>query len=258
MNTTDSTRASVQSRIRGRNQAEKTAPLLGTWLSIGSPVIAELAGQCGFDWLLLDLEHGCGGESTLFQNLQALRGTSSAVIVRVGAPHADLIQRVLDWGADGIMVPHVDNAGIARAVVRAVRFPPHGTRGYSRSVRACGYGLNMPEAEVQPLVFAQIETAEAVGNVNDIAAVDGVDVLFVGPSDLNFDLKAAGSAQTYEACLKTVAGAARDNGRKAGILNRNENDLEALVKQGFTIQALDSDIAILRARYLDIVKRYSV
>ena len=256
MNTTDSTRTSVLSRIRGKDQTGRTAPLLGTWLSIGSPVITELAGQCGFDWLLIDLEHGCGGESTLFQNLQALRGTSSAVIVRVGAPHPDLIQRVLDWGADGIMVPHVDNAEIARAVVKAVRFPPHGTRGYSRSVRACGYGLNVPKSEVQPLFFAQIETTEAVGNVNEIAAVDGVDVLFVGPSDLTFDLKASGSRQTYEACLATVAEAARVNGRKAGILNRSENDFESLVAQGFAVQALDSDIAILRTRYLDIVKRY--
>ena len=253
MNTTDQSRASVLSRIRGAGQ---TTPLLGTWLSIGSPVIAELVGQCGFDWLLVDLEHGCGGESTLFQNLQALRGTNAAVIVRVGAPHPDLIQRVLDWGADGIMVPHVDNAEVAQAVVRAVRFPPHGTRGYSRSVRACGYGLNVPESEVQPLVFAQIETTEAVGNVKEIAEVDGVDVLFIGPSDLTFDLKAAGSKQTYEACLKVVAEAAHANGRKAGILNRSENDFESLVAQGFAVQALDSDIAILRTRYLDIVKRF--
>ena len=114
---------------------------LGTWLSLGSPVICELAGLCGFDWLLIDLEHGAVGEGALFHSLQALRGSDSAIIVRVGAPHPDLIQRALDWGADGIMVPHVDTIAQAQACVRSALFPPRGTRGYSRSVRACDYGL---------------------------------------------------------------------------------------------------------------------
>ncbi len=228
---------------------------LGTWLSIGSPVIAELAGLCGFDWLLFDLEHGCGGEAALFQNLQALRGSRSAAIVRVGAPHPDLIQRVLDWGADGVMVPHVDTVEIARACVRAARFPPHGTRGYSRSVRACGYGMEVPDAEVPPLVLAQIESAEAVANVDAIAAVDGIDVLFVGPADLAFDLKASGSSLTYDACLDAVVAAARASGRQAGILNRNESDVPGLTARGFTFQAVDSDIAIVRQRYRDLIAR---
>ncbi len=229
---------------------------LGTWLSIGSPVIAELASLCGFDWLLVDLEHGCGGEASLFQTLQAQRGSSSAVIVRVGAPHPDLIQRVLDWGADGIMVPHVDTAERARAIVRSVRFPPHGTRGYSRSVRACGYGMEVPDATVQPLILAQIESAEAVGNAREIAAVDGIDVLFVGPADLTFDLKASGSATTYDACLTAVAEVARASGKQAGILNRNEADAESLGKLGYTVQAIDSDTAILRQRYKELVARF--
>ena len=230
---------------------------LGTWLSIGSPVIAELAGLCGFDWLLLDLEHGCGGEASLFQNLQALRDSQTATIVRVGAPNPDLIQRVLDWGADGVMVPHVDTAEIAQACVRAMRFPPQGTRGYSRSVRACGYGLKVPDAAVQPLLLAQIESEAAVANVSEIAAVDGVDVLFVGPADLAFDLKASGSTRTYDACLADVAAAAQAAGKQAGILCRNENDVATLTAQSFTVQALDSDIAILRHRYLDVVSRFA-
>ena len=230
---------------------------LGTWLSLGSPVIAELAGLCGFDWLLIDLEHGAVGESALFASLQALRGSRSAVIVRVGAPHPDLIQRALDWGADGIMVPHVDTAEAAQAVVRAVRFPPHGTRGYSRSVRACEYGLEIPDVSVQPLILAQIESAQAVDNVHEIAAVDGVDTLFVGPADLSFDLKASGSALSYESCLTKVAAAAKEAGKQAGILNRNEADADALAAQGYTLQAVDSDTAILRQRYKELVARFA-
>lgn len=229
---------------------------LGTWLSIGSPVIAELAGQCGFDWLLLDLEHGCGGEATLFACLQALRGSSAAAIVRVGAPHPDLIQRVLDWGADGIMVPHVDSAEAARAAVRATRYPPRGTRGYSRSVRTCGYGLAAPDAEASPLVFAQIESEAAVAHAHDIAAVDGVDVLFVGPADLSFDLKASGSTRTYESCLADVVRAARAHDRLTGILCRNAAELPSLAAQGFDAVAVDSDLSILRQRYLGLVEAH--
>ncbi len=223
---------------------------------MGSPVAAELAGQCGFDWILFDLEHGCMAESGLFQNLQALRGSRSAAIVRVGAPHPDLIQRVLDWGADGVMIPHVDTAEIAQSCIRAVCFPPHGTRGYSRSVRACDYGLNVPDAAIRPLVFAQIESEKAVINVPAIAAVEGVDVLFVGPTDLAFDLKATASKRPYEACLASVAAAARSSDKQAGILCRNENDITPLTGQGFTVQAIDSDLAILRQRYRDLVTRY--
>ncbi len=230
---------------------------LGTWLSLGSPVIAELAGLCGFDWLLLDLEHGCGGEASLFQSLQSLRGTRAAVIVRVGAPHPDLIQRALDWGADGLMVPHVDTPKFAAEVVRAVRFPPLGTRGYSRSVRTCGYGLDSHATDVQPLLFAQIESAQAALSVREIAAVDGVDVLFVGPADLAFDLKAHPSALTYEHCLANVAKAAQTAARQAGILCRNDADAEPLARQGFSLLAVDSDLAILRQRYQSLVSRFA-
>jgi 2-dehydro-3-deoxyglucarate aldolase/4-hydroxy-2-oxoheptanedioate aldolase len=233
---------------------------LGTWLSLGSPVIAEVAGLCGFDWLLIDLEHGAVGEAALFPTLQALRGTRSAVIVRVGAPHPDLIQRVLDWGADGIMVPHVDDADIARAVVRATRFPPHGTRGFSRSVRALDYGAGRVSAsasETAPLVLAQIESARAVAHAASVAAVDGVDVLFVGPADLNFDLKATAASLTYESCLTAVADAAHAAGKQAGLLNRKEKDVPALLAQGYTVQAVDSDLAILRQRYQDLVARFA-
>ncbi len=229
---------------------------LGTWLSLGSPVIAELAGLCGFDWLLIDLEHGAVGESALFASLQALRGSRSAVIVRVGAPYPDLIQRVLDWGADGIMVPHVDTAEQACAAVRAVRFAPHGTRGFSRSVRALDYGMAQEPPSVVPLVFAQIESAAAVSHADEIAAVAGIDVLFVGPADLSFELQATEAPLAYAECLQRVAEAARAAGKQAGILNRNAADTAALHAQGYTVQAIDSDLAILRQRYQELVSRF--
>lgn len=232
-------------------------PRLGTWLSIGSPVIAELAAESGFDWLLFDLEHGCGSEATLLGQLQATRGSHAAAIVRVGAPHADLIARVLDWGADGIMVPHVSTAAEAEACVGAMRYSPQGTRGFSRSVRAYGYGLRPPEARSlpQPLLFAQIETIEAVENAPGIAAIDGVDLLFVGPADLQLDLRVRADAATrdFASCLQRVATAAAEAGKLCGILVRDRTELPRLRELGYTHLAIDSDLGILRAGYQGII-----
>lgn len=225
---------------------------LGTWLSIGSPVIAELAAQSGFDWLLFDLEHGCASESALLAQLQAAHDVTK--IVRVGAPHADLIARVLDWGADGIMVPHVSSAAEAEACVKAMRYPPRGTRGVSRSVRAYGYGLQ-PFEPAEPIFFAQIETLEAVERAAEIAQVDGVDVLFVGPADLQFDIKARSLSATrdYAGCLAHVAKAAASAGKLSGLLLREHIERPRLHAIGFTHFAIDSDLGILRAGYQSIL-----
>lgn len=230
---------------------------LGTWLSLGSPVVAELAAESGFQWLLFDLEHGCSTEAALLSNLQATRGAALARIVRVGAPHPELILRVLDWGADGVMVPHVSTAAEAEACVQAAHYAPRGRRGFSRTVRAYGYGLR-PPAETGPLarpvLLAQIETLEGVDNAAAIAAVDGIDVLFVGPADLNFDLRARASTRSYEACLRATVTAAANAGKQAGILLRNVEDLPHLQACGFTWLAVDSDLAILREGFRRIVR----
>lgn len=221
---------------------------LGTWISSGSPVVAELAALCGLDWLLLDLEHGCASESAILPQLQAIRGTNTSAIVRVGAPHEDLIGRVLDWGAHGIMVPHVDSAAAAEALVQAAHYAPRGRRGYSRAVRAHEFGLRPPEETPAPLVMAQIESIEAVNHAAEIAQVDGIDVLFVGPADLQFDLKnRAGSAPgDFAHCLGVVTAAAKSAGKRAGILLRDSAELQRHRDLGFTHIAVDSDISILR------------
>jgi 2-dehydro-3-deoxyglucarate aldolase/4-hydroxy-2-oxoheptanedioate aldolase len=228
---------------------------IGTWLSLGSSVAAELAADSGFDWLLIDLEHGCGTEADVLPQLQAIR--KAAAIVRVGAPHPDLIARVLDWGADGLMVPHVSTVAEAEACVRAMHYPPQGTRGVSRSVRAYGYGLRLPAAGAmpRPLLFTQIETIEAVENARAIAAVDGVDVLFVGPADLQHDFKARPelAKRDYAECLKEVAAASGSAGKPCGLLLRNPDDLPALRELGFTHLAIDSDLGILREGYRQIL-----
>lgn len=222
-------------------------PRIGTFLSIGSPALAELAAECGFDWVLIDLEHGCESEAALPNQLRALRGSRTQAIVRVGAPHPDLIGRVLDWGADGIMVPHVDTAEEAVRCVRAAWHPPEGRRGVSRTVRAHGYGLRPPAGAMpKPVLMAQIETAQAVANADAIAAVPGIDALFIGPADLSFDLKARQSALAYEECLRRIAEAARRQGKSCGILVRHIDDPEKLRPLGLAWLAMDSDLSLVR------------
>ncbi len=228
---------------------------IGTWLSVGSPIIAEVAALCGFDWVLLDLEHGSAPEAALPDQLRALRGSQTKGIVRVGAPHPDLIARVLDWGADGVMVPHVNSVEEAEAVVRAAHYPPRGRRGFSRTVRAHDYGLRSPEGTPAPLLLAQIETLDAVHAADAIAGVAGVDVLFVGPADLQHDLRHRPVTDTpdFEECLARVVAAARSAGKGAGTLVRDISELPHRLNQGFTQLAVQSDLALLRDAFSAIL-----
>ena len=220
---------------------------IGTFLSIGSPAVTELAAECGYDWVLIDLEHGCESEASLPNQLRALRGSNTLGIVRVSAPHPDLISRVLDWGADGIMVPHVDTVAQAQHCVKAATYPPKGTRGVSRTVRAYGYGMRLPgDTPPKPIILAQIETAEGVTNADQIAAVEGIDALFIGPADLSFDLKARNSPRGYDDCLNIIAKAAKDHGKGCGILVRHADDQAKLQSMGFTWLAMDSDLSLVR------------
>ena len=154
------------------------------------------------------------------------------------------------------MVPHIESADQARACLQAMHYPPRGRRGLSRSARAYDYGLRPTDAVPPPLLFAQIESLAGIEHVDAIAAVKGVDVLFVGPADLGYDLSAHGNghAPPFADCLARVVTAARAAGKHPGILVRDSADLPSLVAQGFTHIALDSDVAILRQRYRHLLQ----
>ncbi|TLD68361.1 2-dehydro-3-deoxyglucarate aldolase [Phragmitibacter flavus] len=232
--------------------------MLGTWMSIGSPVIAEIAAHSGFDWLLFDLEHGNEAEAALPAQLRAISATHCKAIVRVGAIYPDLIARVLDWGAHGIMAPRINTAAEAESLVQAAHYAPRGRRGYSRSARTYGYGLNPPATSADitpPIIMAQIETIEGVQNTAAITAVDGIDVLFIGPADLQFDLQARPHLADfdYPTALETVNQIASSAGKSTGILIRDQAQLQSHRDLGFTHIAIDSDLAILRKGYQQIL-----
>ena len=117
----------------------------GCWLNLGSSLTAEIVGQAGFDWVLIDLEHGAGEEKDVLSQLQALEHSSTAAIVRVESAERQRIHRVLDAGAEGVMCPHIDTTADAKKVVDGLRYPPGGSRGVAKMVRASGFGKNFAE-----------------------------------------------------------------------------------------------------------------
>lgn len=227
--------------------------VVGTFLNLGSPVTAELAGQTGFDWVLIDQEHGPGGEETMLHQLQAVTATPAAAIVRIAANETPRFKRALDLGAQGIMVPYVSTVAEAEATVGAMRYPPRGQRGVAKVVRGAGFGADFEEYYQQAhewlLNIAQIETAAAVANIDGIAAVDGVDVLFVGPTDLTYNLGIRDQFDhpDFLSAIQRIVAAARKHGKAAGILVHHPALVAKCREWGFTFVALGSDGGFARA-----------
>ena len=161
---------------------------IGAWLQIASPFTAEIMSRAGFDWLIIDMEHGPGDILALTAQLQAMSG--SGVIPFVRAPWNDfvVIKRILDAGVYGVLVPYVNSRTEAEAAVRACKYPPEGIRGIAGSPRAAGYGQNpkdyLTKANDLILVITAVETMEAVSNLDEILKVPRLDGIFIGPMDL--------------------------------------------------------------------------
>ena len=221
--------------------------LTGTFINLGSSVTTEIAGNAGYDWLLLDHEHGPGGDETLLHQLQATSATPAVPIVRIPVNDPTRFKRVLDAGAHGVMVPYVNTAAEARAAVTAMNYPPHGLRGVAKFNRGAGFGTTFEEyylhAHEWLVLAAQIETAEAVANCEAIADVPGVDVLFVGPNDLthNMGIRDQFDHKLFVDALQRVAVAARQAGKAAGILVHNPALVPMCRGLGYTFVALGSD-----------------
>lgn len=239
-----------------KNNFRQSISTPGTFLSIGSPEITEIAAQFPFSWLMLDMEHGGFSIESLTQHLRILAPTDIVSIVRVPSADASLIGKVLDAGADGIMVPHVVSAAYLENVKKLMYYLPDGNRGFSSSVRQFAYGTQVPEDianDEKPLLFAQIEDVAAVVNAEEIAAVKGVDVLFVGPADLRMSIKhQAIHGIDYEMSLTAVSSAAAKHQVKAGILVREAALYSDMQNQGYSCIALQSDLAIVREGFRSV------
>lgn len=227
-------------------QKLKSEFLAGTFLNLGSATAVEIAADTGFDWLLLDLEHGSGSAADLRGQLNACRGSASAPIVRIRSVDPDTVKFVMDSGAAGIMFPYVSTVEDAQRAVECMKYPPVGSRGVAGAIRATDYGRNwkpyFSEANDNSCVVLQIETPEAVEASADIAAIDGVDVLFVGPLDLSVNLGCPGdfSQPHFVDALQKVVRSCEEHAKAAGILTKSgfEQQHKDL---GFRFVALGSD-----------------
>lgn len=225
--------------------------LLGCWLNLGSSLVAEMIGLAGFDWVLIDLEHGAGTEKDALYQLQALEHGTAAVIIRVGSCERHLIQRALDYGAEGVMCPQVTSVAEAQLAVNAMRYSPGGVRGISKMVRAMNFGVNFEtyfsRIKDDLVGIVQIETVEALNVIDEIAAIDGVDILFLGPSDLSMAMGIFGQFEhpRFIDALKKTAAAARHHNKLAGILLYDPDQFEYYHELGYRFIASGSDASFV-------------
>jgi len=236
--------------------------LVGTWLVLGSSLTAEIAGNSGFDWVVLDMEHGMGGSDSLLLQLQALSGTPASPIVRVAQNDPVLIKRALDLGPAGIMAPMISNAEDAQRVVQAMRYPPAGIRGVTPFTRPADFGREFKAyfatANDDLICLVQIETEQAVENAEEIAAVDGVDVLFIGPLDLTVGLGIMKQFDhpKYRAAVEKIVSACRKAGKAAGIILLDVEAPQETVADGFTFIGRASDGSVLAAALSELVEPF--
>jgi len=230
-----------------RERALKSDFLAGAWLNLASPLTAEMAGMVGYDWLLIDQEHGPGDSWTMLHQIQAASRFPVAPIVRLPWVDRILFKKTLDLGAAGIMTPYVQTAAEAKDMVRFGKYLPMGERGVAASPRCADYSLNFQEyfahANTNLLLVAQIETGKSVDNAEAIAAVDGIDVLFVGPLDLSISLNLHSMFEddNYVAQLKRVSQSVKNQGKACGILLPHAKWIPLLKELGFTFIACGSD-----------------
>jgi len=225
--------------------------MVGTWLNLGSSLTAEIAARAGFDWVVIDLEHGAGDHESLVHQLQAVSGTSAAPLVRIAWNEAPRFKRVLDVGPAGVVVPYVTSAQEARQAAAAMRYPPQGVRGVASLNRASSFGYEFEayfaEANEGLLTVVQVETETALACADEIAAVEGVDVLFVGPMDLSVSMgiPLQYGHPGFRSALAKVSDACRQAGKAAGILLGRPEQVEETVAAGFTFIGLGSDGGVM-------------
>ena len=227
---------------------------IGLWSTLCSNIVAEIIGESGFDWILLDTEHTPNELPNLVSQMQAIAASSAtdtaAPIVRPAWNDTVLIKRLLDIGANSLLIPFVQNADEARAAVAATRYPPEGVRGVTGSGRAARYGRvkdYLHTAAEEICVIVQIETGDALGQLREIASVPGVDAVFIGPSDLSASLGHLGNPSHPEAqvALKSAIDQLNEIGKPAGILAFNQDDAKRYIDWGYRFVAVGSDQGVL-------------
>jgi len=238
------------SKFTDRMQGDAPA-LLGLWQALANPYTAEICANAGFDWLLFDGEHAPNTVQTLLAQLQAVAPYPIEPIARVPVADPAIIKQYLDIGFRTLLAPMIDDAEQARRTVAATRFPPHGIRGVaSATSRAARFGTNknfFAEANTDICLIVQIETRAGLDNIDEIAATDGVDGLFVGPADLAASLGHLGNPTHPEVQTAITHALARiaAAGKPSGIFALSADDARQRVKDGVKFISVGTDIGLL-------------
>lgn len=223
---------------------------VGLWCGLASPIAAEILAGAGFDCIVIDGEHAPNDITTLLPQLQAMRGGTAEPVFRVPWNDMVIIKRALDVGARSLLIPFVQNAEEAQKAVAAARYPPLGIRGVAVVPRVNDYGRVQNyhrNAHLDTCILVQVETRAAMKEIEAIAAVEGVDGVFIGPSDLSADMGHLANPRepTVQAALKEAAQRIRAAGKSAGFLTGNADDAEAYFEMGYNFTAVGSDVGIL-------------
>lgn len=234
-------------------------PQIGLWNSLASASTLEVVAGAGFDWVLVDMEHSPNDLPLVHAQLQALAAyPASHAVVRPPWNDAVTLKRLLDLGVQSFLIPYVQNADEARAAVRATRYPPDGARGFASASRATGFGRianYWQQAQAQTCVLVQVETLQALDEIEAIAAVDGVDGIFIGPGDLSASMGHLGQpghpavVQTIDAAMRRI----HATGKPSGFLTGDEALARHYLDMGSSFVAVGADIALL-ARAADALR----
>jgi 4-hydroxy-2-oxoheptanedioate aldolase len=223
---------------------------IGFWSGLCSPLVAEVIGGAGFDWIVIDSEHAPNELSGIVQQLQALATDNVEPVVRIPIADVAAIKRYLDAGARSLLVPMVNSGAAAAEIVAATRYPPSGIRGVAAMHRASRFGRvkeYLQGAVEEICVLVQLETRKALQNLEEIASVEGIDGLFIGPSDLAADLGHLGNPGHLEVQKAIEDGVERGKraGKSMGILSFDRDQANRYLQLGFSFVAVGSDVGVL-------------
>ena len=240
----------------------QAAPLYGIWAGMASAYTAEMIASTGHDWMLLDGEHAPNTVPMLLGQLQALAAYRCHPVVRIAHGDPALIKQVLDVGAQTLMVPMVETAAQAEALVAAMRYPPAGVRGVggglARATRWDAVPDYIRHADQELCLIVQIESRAGVENAAAIAAVDGVDAIFIGPADLSTSMGHAGDASQADVqdCIRHTIRGTLEQGKACGILAPNTEDARRYADWGCNFIAISIDISLLRQAAMASLARF--
>ena len=221
---------------------------IGFWLSMGSPNAAEIAGGAGFDWLVLDAEHGPNDITTLVSQMHALQGSDSSIVIRPPIGETWMIKQILDIGCQTVLVPMVETAKQAKQLVQAMNYPPQGIRGVGAALARASHHNRIPDylqtANDQVCLLVQIEAQRGLDNLKEILTLDGIDGVFIGPADLAADMGYLGQP-TAEPVQKAICAAIEQivaAGKAAGILMAAPELVQQYLTLGATFVAVGTDV----------------